>query len=194
MPPSSRITECGTGSREIDVPGWCLEDDGDAIHIGSDLKVLNEAFKTLREEYPRASLVREHAPRLQDQSEADCCGDRSDFPAGFGPPLTCERHTIPNLDEPSMALSPRAIVRSAAADKHKERDTCPVFSTDPAAPIGGRCRALIRMPVCATSSTAPFSRWSSPAFSRDCSAGKPLPPREPNKPRKPGRRQAKVHA
>jgi HTH-type transcriptional regulator / antitoxin MqsA len=41
----------GSLSREIDVPGWYPEDDGDAIHSGADLKVLNEAFKTLREEY-----------------------------------------------------------------------------------------------------------------------------------------------
>jgi HTH-type transcriptional regulator/antitoxin MqsA len=41
----------GSLSREIDVPGWYPGDDGDAIHSGADLKVLNEAFKTLREEY-----------------------------------------------------------------------------------------------------------------------------------------------
>lgn len=41
----------GSLSREIDVPGWYPEDDGDAIHSGADLKVLNEAFKALREEY-----------------------------------------------------------------------------------------------------------------------------------------------
>lgn len=41
----------GSLSREIDVPGWYPEDDGDAIHSGADLNVLNEAFKTLREEY-----------------------------------------------------------------------------------------------------------------------------------------------
>lgn len=41
----------GSLSREVDVPGWYPEDDGDAIHSGADLKVLNEAFKTLREKY-----------------------------------------------------------------------------------------------------------------------------------------------
>ena len=46
------LTICvGSLSREIDVPGWYPDDDGDAIHSGADLKVLNEAFKTLREEY-----------------------------------------------------------------------------------------------------------------------------------------------
>lgn len=46
------LTICvGSLSREIDVPGWYPEDDGEAIHSGADLKVLNEAFKTLRDEY-----------------------------------------------------------------------------------------------------------------------------------------------
>jgi HTH-type transcriptional regulator/antitoxin MqsA len=45
------LVQYGSMSREVDVPGWYPDGDGDAIHSGADLKTADEAFAELRKAY-----------------------------------------------------------------------------------------------------------------------------------------------
>jgi len=41
----------GSLSREVEVPGWYPEGDGDAIHTGHDLAAEDQVFRSLRKDY-----------------------------------------------------------------------------------------------------------------------------------------------
>lgn len=63
------IVRYGSLSREVDLPGWYPEGDGDAVHIGTDLVEFERAFRELRDEY--AQHVRKVRKRLKlSQEEA----------------------------------------------------------------------------------------------------------------------------
>lgn len=59
----------GSLAREVDVPGWYPEGEGDAIHTGSDLAESDRVYRELKEQY--AGRVREARKRLKlTQEEA----------------------------------------------------------------------------------------------------------------------------
>ncbi|HEX2762217.1 MAG TPA: type II TA system antitoxin MqsA family protein [Allosphingosinicella sp.] len=66
-----RITY-GSLSREVDLPGWYPEGEGDAIHTGADLAEADRVFKELKKEYgahvrnlrKRLGLSQEEAGRI----------------------------------------------------------------------------------------------------------------------------------
>jgi HTH-type transcriptional regulator/antitoxin MqsA len=68
-----RIT-FGSLSREVDLPGWYPEGDGDGVHTGADLAEADRVFKELKREY--GAHVRQLHKRLKlSQEEAgqiDC--------------------------------------------------------------------------------------------------------------------------
>ncbi|TMJ16087.1 MAG: hypothetical protein E6G94_05260 [Alphaproteobacteria bacterium] len=41
---------CGSLSREVEVPGWYPEGDGDGIHNGADLAEADRVFRELRDQ------------------------------------------------------------------------------------------------------------------------------------------------
>ena len=45
------LVRYGSMFRQMDVPGWYPEADGDAIHTGADLKAADDAFAELRKAY-----------------------------------------------------------------------------------------------------------------------------------------------
>lgn len=51
------IVQYGSMAREVDLPGWYPDDDGDAVHTGVDLREADEAYAELRKQY--AAHVRE---------------------------------------------------------------------------------------------------------------------------------------
>lgn len=64
-----QAVQVGSLTRTVDVPGWYPNDDGDAIHSGADLKLMNQAFVELRGEY--GAHVRSIRKRLKlTQEEA----------------------------------------------------------------------------------------------------------------------------
>lgn len=70
----------GSLSRTVDVPGWYPDDDSDAIHSGADLKVSNEAFKALREEYAaHVKAVRKQLRLTQEEAGVIIGGGKRAF-------------------------------------------------------------------------------------------------------------------
>lgn len=92
----------GSLSREIDVPGWYPDDDGDAIHSGADLKALNEAFKALREEYAaHVKAVRKKLGLTQEEAGVIIGGGKRAFQkyeSGRTPPSDAAVGLIELLD------------------------------------------------------------------------------------------------
>jgi len=63
------LVQYGSLSREVEVPGWYPDDDGDAVHSGVDLKAADQAYAELRDEY--SAHVREVRKSLElTQEEA----------------------------------------------------------------------------------------------------------------------------
>jgi HTH-type transcriptional regulator/antitoxin MqsA len=59
----------GSLFREVDVPGWYPEGDGDGVHAGTDLAEADRVFRELRDQYSRR--VRAARKRLKlSQEEA----------------------------------------------------------------------------------------------------------------------------
>lgn len=64
-----QIVRAGSLSRELDVPGWYPEGEGDGIHSGADLAESDSVYRELRAQY--AARVREARRRLKlTQEEA----------------------------------------------------------------------------------------------------------------------------
>jgi putative zinc finger/helix-turn-helix YgiT family protein len=64
-----QVVRYGSLAREVEVPGWYPEDDGDGVHTGADLAESDRVYRELREQY--AARVRELRKRLRlSQEEA----------------------------------------------------------------------------------------------------------------------------
>ncbi len=64
-----QVVRYGSLAREVEVPGWYPEGDGDAVHTGADLAESDRVYRELREQY--AQRVREVRKRLKlSQEEA----------------------------------------------------------------------------------------------------------------------------
>jgi HTH-type transcriptional regulator/antitoxin MqsA len=108
----------GSLSREIDVPGWYPENDGDAIHSGADLKGLNEAFKALREEYAaHVKAVRKKLGLTQEEAGVIIGGGKRAFQkyeSGRTPPSDAAVGLIELLDRhPEEIATLRSFRRGA---------------------------------------------------------------------------------
>ena len=64
----------GSMSREVEVPGWYPEDDGDSIHSGAELQAMDQAYLELRTAYAaRVKAVRKKLGLTQEEA-ADLAG------------------------------------------------------------------------------------------------------------------------
>ncbi len=70
----------GSLSREVEVPGWYPEDDGDSIHSGAELQALDQAYLELRAAYAaRVKAVREKLGLTQEEAGRIIGGGRRAF-------------------------------------------------------------------------------------------------------------------
>ena len=76
----TQIIRFGSLRRDVEVPGWYPEDEGDAIHSGVDLKDADEAFKQLRAEYgAHVRSVRKKLGLTQEEAGMIIGGGRRAF-------------------------------------------------------------------------------------------------------------------
>ena len=70
----------GSLSREVEVPGWYPEDDGDSIHSGAELQALDQAYLELRAAYAaRVKAVRKKLGLTQEEAGRIIGGGRRAF-------------------------------------------------------------------------------------------------------------------
>lgn len=84
------LIQYGSLSRDVDVPGWYPDDDGDAIHCGVDLQAADEAFAELRVQYAaHVRKVRKSLKLSQEEAGEIIGGGRrafSKYESGIAPP------------------------------------------------------------------------------------------------------------
>lgn len=70
----------GSLSREVEVPGWYPEDDGDSIHSGAELQAIDQAYLDLRAAYAaRVKAVRKKLGLTQEEAGRIIGGGRRAF-------------------------------------------------------------------------------------------------------------------
>ncbi|MEQ1514852.1 MAG: type II TA system antitoxin MqsA family protein [Usitatibacteraceae bacterium] len=70
----------GSLSREVEVPGWYPEDDGDSIHSGAELQAIDQAYLELRAAYAaRVKAVRKKLGLTQEEAGKIIGGGRRAF-------------------------------------------------------------------------------------------------------------------
>lgn len=70
----------GSLSREVEVPGWYPEDDGDSIHSGAELQAIDQAYLELRAAYAvRVKAVRKKLDLTQEEAGRIIGGGRRAF-------------------------------------------------------------------------------------------------------------------
>ncbi len=70
----------GSLSREVEVPGWYPEDDGDSIHTGAELQAIDQAYLELRAAYAaRVKAVRKKLGLTQEEAGRIIGGGRRAF-------------------------------------------------------------------------------------------------------------------
>lgn len=70
----------GSLSREVEVPGWYPEGDGDSIHSGAELQALGQAYLELRAAYAaRVKAVRKKLGLTQEEAGRIIGGGRRAF-------------------------------------------------------------------------------------------------------------------
>lgn len=70
----------GSLSREVEVPGWYPEDDGDSIHSGAELQAIDQAYLELRAAYAaRVKAVRRKLGLTQEEAGRIIGGGRRAF-------------------------------------------------------------------------------------------------------------------
>ena len=70
----------GSLSREMEVPGWYPEGNGDSIHLGAELQTLDQAYLELRVAYAaRVKAVRKKLGLTQEEAGRIIGGGRRAF-------------------------------------------------------------------------------------------------------------------
>ena len=70
----------GSLSREVEVPGWYPEGDGDSIHSGAELQAIDQAYLELRAAYAaRVKAVRKKLGLTQEEAGRIIGGGRRAF-------------------------------------------------------------------------------------------------------------------
>ncbi len=70
----------GSLSREVEVPGWYPDDDGDSIHSGAELQAIDQAYLELRAAYAaRVKSVRKKLGLTQEEAGRIIGGGRRAF-------------------------------------------------------------------------------------------------------------------
>lgn len=70
----------GSMSREVEVPGWYPEGDGDSIHSGAELQAIDQAYLELRAAYAaRVKAVRKKLGLTQEEAGRIIGGGRRAF-------------------------------------------------------------------------------------------------------------------
>ena len=70
----------GSLAREVEVPGWYPEGDGDSIHSGAELQALDQAYLELRAAYAaRVKAVRKKLGLTQEEAGRIIGGGRRAF-------------------------------------------------------------------------------------------------------------------
>ena len=84
------LIQYGSLAREVEVPGWYPEGDGDAIHSGADLKEADQTFAELRTAYAaHVRAVRKSLKLTQEEAGEIIGGGRRAFhryERGLAPP------------------------------------------------------------------------------------------------------------
>ena len=78
----ARMQTLSVGSllREVEVPGWYPEDDGDSIHSGAELQAIDQAYLELRAAYAaRVKAVRKKLGLTQEEAGRIIGGGRRAF-------------------------------------------------------------------------------------------------------------------
>lgn len=120
------LIQYGSLFREVEVPGWYPEGEGDAIHSGADLRDADEAYAQLREEYSaHVREVRERLDLTQEEAGEVIGGGRRAFnkyESGKAPPSDAAVGLIEVLWEQPEALEIlRSIRRQAASGQRTKK-------------------------------------------------------------------------
>lgn len=109
----------GSLSREVEVPGWYPEDDGDSIHSGAELQALDQAYIELRTAYAaRVKAVRKKLGLTQEEAGRIIGGGRRAFQkyeSGATPPSEAAVGLIEILDRHPEELETLRNLRSLAS-------------------------------------------------------------------------------
>src|SRR3546814_18401109 len=92
----------GSMSRDVEVPGWYPEDDGDSIHSGAELQAMDQAYLELRTAYAaRVKEVRKKIGLTQEEAGRIIGGGRrasQKYESGTTPPSEAAVGLIEILD------------------------------------------------------------------------------------------------
>ena len=116
----------GSMSREVEVPGWYPEDDGDSIHSGAELQALDQAYLELRTAYAaRVKAVRKKLGLTQEEAGRLIGGGRRAFQkyeSGATPPSEAAVGLIEILDRhPEELETLRNLRRLASRESASSR-------------------------------------------------------------------------
>lgn len=116
----------GSMSREVEVPGWYPEDDGDSIHSGAELQALDQAYPELRTAYAtRVKAVRKKLGLTQEEAGRIIGGGRRAFQkyeSGATPPSEAAVGLIEILDRhPEELETLRNLRRLASRESASSR-------------------------------------------------------------------------
>ena len=118
----------GSMSREVEVPGWYPEDDGDSIHSGAELQALDRAYLELRAAYAaRVKAVRKKLGLTQEEAGRIIGGGRRAFQkyeSGTTPPSEAAVGLIEILDRhPEELETLRHLRRLSSRDSIRQPST-----------------------------------------------------------------------
>lgn len=110
----------GSLSRVVDVPGWYPDDDSAAVHSGADLRMFDEAFIELREEYAaHIKSVRKRLKLTQEEAGVIIGGGKRAFQkyeSGRTPPSDAAVGLIEVLARHPEEVATLRAIRSMTGD------------------------------------------------------------------------------
>lgn len=115
----AQTVSVGSMSREVEVPGWYPEGDGDSIHSGAELQALDRAYLELRAAYAaRVKAVRKKLGLTQEEAGRIIGGGRRAFQkyeSGTTPPSEAAVGLIEILDRHPEELETLRNLRGLAS-------------------------------------------------------------------------------
>lgn len=127
----------GSMSREVEVPGWYPEDDGDSIHSGAELQAMDQAYLELRTAYAaRVKEVRKKLGLTQEEAGRIIGGGRRAFQkyeSGTTPPSEAAVGLIEILDRHPEELETLRHLRKLSSRDNIRQPSTPVSKKGPSA-------------------------------------------------------------
>jgi HTH-type transcriptional regulator/antitoxin MqsA len=125
-----QILSVGSLSREVEVPGWYPEGDGDSVHSGAELQSLDQAYLELRAAYAaRVKAVRKKLGLTQEEAGRIIGGGRRAFQkyeSGATPPSEAAVGLIEILDRHPGELETLRNLRRIAGRDNSSTSRCSV--------------------------------------------------------------------